>query len=195
VQLVVLLASHDAGMTDSAGVLYGQCMGIECGDYYVFTLPEEFLDTEAAAIEASAVFTAWAESDEVDPSKPIIILSHKPLHYLRKDNLGAAVWHEAINQVASAGGEEAVRNIIFFHGHNHTADGTEYYYAPGSSLAIHGLGDDGQSEDIIYYTYITAGYLNQNGSCTLLKVETDSIIVMKCSLEGITELSVLERLG
>lgn len=195
VQLLVLLASHDANMTDSVGSLYGECVGIECGDYYVFTLPEEFMDTEAAALVGSALFVDWAQSGEVDPSKPIIILSHKPMHYLRKDNLGAAIWHEAINQVATAGGEQAVRNVIFFHGHNHTADSTEYYYEPGTSLAIHGLGEDGQSEDIICYTYITAGYLNENGSCTLLKVEESSIRVLKCSLEGITELGVLERLG
>ncbi len=194
-QLVVLMASHDANMTDSVGSLYGECEGIECGDYYVYTLPEEYMDTEEAALEGSAHFTQWVQSEEVDPAKPIIVLSHKPIHHRRNDNLGAAVWHEAINQAATAGGEEPVRNIIFSHGHNHTADSTEYYYAPGSSIAIEGFGEDGESEDVINYAYITAGYLNQNNSCTVLKLEDGIIRVLKFNLEGVTELGTLERLG
>lgn len=194
VRLDILCASHDENMTDGANVLHRVNEGFSRGEFYVYILPEAYMDNEEAATTASAEFISWAQSAEVDASKPLIVLSHMPMHYLRKDNLGAAIWHEAINQVATAGGSEPIRNVFFFHGHNHTADSTEYIYEPGSSVAIHGFGEDGQSEDTIFYTYITAGYLNENGTCTLLKVEEGNILVLKCSLEGLQELAQIQRL-
>lgn len=194
-QLVVLEATHDRNMTDSAEVLYKECTGIECGNFYIYTLPEDYMSTEEAAQEGSARFIQWAQGADIDPAKPIVILSHKPIHHLRNDNLGAAIWHEAINQIATNGGDEVIRSIIFSHGHNHTADSTEYYYEPGSSIAIQGFGEDGESEDIIHYAYVTSGYLNKNGSCTILKLSDGSINIIKCSLEGFTELGSLQLPG
>lgn len=194
VQVAILMASHDRNMVDDAGVLVDSPSGFAAGEYYVYIVPEAYMDNEEAAQTASEEFIAWAESGEVDASKPLVVLSHMPIHHLRGDNLGGAIWHEAINSVATAGGEEPVRNVFFFHGHNHTVDPEEYYYPVGSSIAIQGLGEDGQSEGVIQYTYITAGYLNKNGDATLLRVEEEQIVVDKYSAEGVVELGIVERL-
>ena len=194
VRLAVLMASHDRNMTDSIHVMYKENEGFSCGDFYVYIVPEAYMDNEEAAAEAAVEFMLWAESAEVDPSKPLIVLSHMPIHYLRGDNLGGNTWHQTINWVATAGNEGPVRNIIFFHGHNHAADTTEYCYEAGSSIAIQGFGEDGKSEDIIHYTYITAGYLNQNGTATLLQVEPEQIIVLKYTLEGAEQIAIIPRL-
>ena len=87
-----------------------------------------------------------------------------------------------------------VRNVIFFHGHNHTADGEEYYHPVGTSLAIQGAAEDESHEEVLNYTYITAGYLDQNGDATVLRVEEEQIVVDKYSAEGGENLGTIARL-
>lgn len=194
VRVAILMASHDRNMTDSAGIIYNKASGFSAGEYYVYIIPEAYMDNAAAAATAAEEFIAWAESDEVDANKPLVVLSHMPMHYLRGDNLGGSTWHEAINRVATADGEEAVRNVFFFHGHNHTADPEEYYYPVGTSLEIQGAAEDEQIEDVINYTYITAGYLDKNGDATLLRIEEEQIVVDKYSADGGVNLGTVVRL-
>ena len=194
VRVAILQASHDRNMTDSAGILVGEPKGFASGEFNVFIVPETYMADSAEAQKAAEVFEAWAGSNEVDANKPIIVLSHMPMHALRNDNLGGYVWHQALNSVAAGENGEIIRNVIFFHGHNHTADGEEYYHPVGTSLAIQGAADEEEYEEVINYTYITAGYLDQNGDATLLRVEEEQIVVDKYSADGGENLGTIARL-
>jgi len=192
--VAILQASHDRNMSDSAGILFGEPEGFASGEFNVFIVPETYMADAAEAEKAAAVFTEWAQSEEVDANKPLVVLSHMPMHDLRGDNLGGHIWHEALNGVAAGEDGEVIRNIIFFHGHNHTADGEEYYHPVGTSLAIQGATDDESCEETINYTYITAGYLDQNGDATVLRVEDEQIVVDKYSAGGGENLGTIVRL-
>lgn len=194
VQVAILMASHDRNMVDDAGVLVDTASGFCAGEYYVFIVPEAYMNGAEVAAAAAEEFIAWAESDEVDANKPLVVLSHMPIHYLRGDNLGGSVWNEAINRVATAGGEEVIRNVFFFHGHNHTADSEEYFHPVGSSLTVQGATEEEQVETVINYTYITAGYLNANGRATVLRVEDEQILVDKYTDLGGVNIGSVVRL-
>ena len=56
VRLAVLMASHDRNMTDSIHVMYKENEGFSCGDFYVYIVPEAYMDNEEAAAEAAAAF-------------------------------------------------------------------------------------------------------------------------------------------
>lgn len=195
VEVAILMAGHDQNAIDDAGILVDTACGFEAGDYYVFIIPEAYMDNEEAAQAASKEFITWAESDEISIEKPIVVLSHLPIHHLRGDNVGATYWHEAINQVATSGNDCATRNIVVFHGHNHTVSTEELFYPVGSQMAIEGFGEDGESEDTIHYTYITAGYLVDNGTVTLLDLDDTKISFYKYSTNGGTPLGSTTRLS
>lgn len=195
VQVSILMAGHDQNAIDDAEILVDTARGFEVGDYYVFIIPEAFMDDEEAAQAGVADFLAWAQSDEVSIEKPIVVLSHMPIHQLRGDNVGAVYWHEAINQVATAGNEYAIRNVIVFHGHNHTASTEEFFYPVGSQMAIEGFGEDGESPDNIHYTYITAGYLVDNGTATVVDLDDEQITFYKYTTDGGTTLGTTPALS
>ena len=226
----IVAGIHDVNVNDDAGIVLdymggGAVVG-EGADYYVYGVEEyciaEESDAENWAAQASA-FVEWANSDDVDKSKVIFVASHYPLHAKRGDNPCAGYWHNALNTVAtgSATGTEVVRDVVFFHGHNHTVDSTEYCYTPGSVLSIEsyidpatGLGmvPDSRvkvfdpeyevtatasgSDATVYYTYATAGYLNQNKKATLVTLTEDQIVLTKYGTSGSgTQTAVIDRVA
>ena len=65
-----------------------------------------------SAESASARFTAWVR--KLTDSRPIVVMSHVPMHANRRDNLGATAWYDALSEAAAS------HDIIFLWGHNHT---------------------------------------------------------------------------
>ncbi len=214
----ILQGSHDSGCSDDAGIL-NETSGLwmELDHTYVYGVVQSDMENASSASTAAAVFTDWAAS--LTDDKAIIVLSHMPIHANRGDNSGAGYWHNALNAAAtgSASGTEITRNVAFFHGHNHTVDKTEYYYAPGSTMSIESyvsasgislIAEDVMSiydEEIeayasssgtnatIYYTYATAGYLNANQKASLVTVDEDTITFQKVSTSGPTKLGSVDR--
>ena len=115
---------------------------IYCISFYEMVFENEAGSSRASASAAS--FKSWV--DGLDKTVPILVLCHAPIQALRGDNNGAVYWNEALNYAAT--GVEGisdyvegrdipvVRDVLFLHGHNHTNDPTEYYFAAGSSMNV-----------------------------------------------------------
>ena len=152
---------------------------------------EEYISVQAQK------FVDWANGADIDKSKVIIVLSHYPLHAKRNDNDGAYNWHQALNTVATgaASGDATVeRDVVFFHGHNHTQDKTEYVYNVGDTMSIQN-GSSTKSETI-YYTYATAGYLSQdrgNGQATLMAITDKKVTLTKYSSSKSSAMTEVDR--
>ena len=204
---------HDVACTDDAGILlpYGNGGGLlYSGDkFYVYGVEEycisedynysdsampthevpsysSYSDKETQFISVQAQnFIEWANSADVDKSKVIVVVSHYPLHNKRDDNDGAYIWHQALNTVATGAASDDTtveRNILFFHGHNHTKDSNEYVYNVGDTMSIQN--GSGTTSEPIYYTYATAGYLNQNKKATLVTITDKAIALNKYTTSG-----------
>ena len=189
----IVAGIHDMNVNDDAGIVLryqgGGAQIYEGDDYYVYGVEEYCISDDSDEqnwVAQADAFEAWANSANVDPSKVIIVLSHYPLHANRDDNDGAMYWHWALNAVATGnayGNDTTVeRDILFFHGHNHTVDKNEYVYNVGDTMSIQN-GSKTESA-AIYYTYATAGYLNQNSKATLVTITDDQIVLTKYGTSG-----------
>lgn len=145
------------------------------GQAWLWGIDYNEMTNATTANSGAAVFTSWVNSLADDDVRPIIIMSHVPLHHRRGDNYGATTWLTAINEAAIG------RDIIFLWGHNHTgstsADSNHAYVAGGGSLtpeASTGSGGGGSgpgggssgggsgsagSPVTINFTYMNAGYI------------------------------------
>ena len=188
----IVAGIHDMNVTDDAGIVLpyknGSAQIYEGTNYYVYGVEEYCISEDSDATNWSSEaqkFVDWANGETIDKSKVIIVLSHYPLHAKRDDNDGAYYWHQALNTVATgaASGDSTVeRDIVFFHGHNHTVDSNEYVYDVGDSMSIQN-GSSTTSENI-YYTYATAGYLNQNSKATLVTITDEKVVLEKYTTSG-----------
>lgn len=200
----IVAGIHDMNVTDDSGIVLpykGGCGLLYEGDkYYVYGVEEYCISDDSDEDNWSAqaqAFVDWANGSTIDKSKVIIVLSHYPLHAKRDDNDGAYYWHQALNTVAtgSASGDSTVeRDIVFFHGHNHTVDSQEYVYDVGDSMSIQN--GSSTTSDTIYYTYATAGYLNQNSKATLMSITDSTITLTKYTTSGSgTAMTTVERVA
>ena len=197
-EMSILWASHDAEVVDDAGVVFaageeGVSGVMKMGEpdeaglpaYYIYGIAfYDMMDADRAA-SAAAGFKTWVNG--VDAHVPILVFCHMPLHYARGDNAGANAWNEALNYAATGltttePGCAVKRNVVFMFGHNHTIESTtggetgEFYVPCGSSMQV------GPAEGVwssIYYTYTTAGYLNQNATASLVSIDANKVVLAK----------------
>ena len=188
----IVAGIHDMNVTDDAGIVLpyrGGGAKIYEGDrFYVYGVEEYCISEDSNESNWSSEaqkFVTWANGSDIDKSKVIVVVSHYPLHAKRNDNDGAYYWHQALNTVATgaASGDSTVeRNILFFHGHNHTVDSNEYVYNVGDTMSIQN--GSSTASETIYYTYATAGYLNQNSKATLVTITDKAVSLTKYSTSG-----------
>lgn len=174
--------SHDANVNSSGTNGYLVSSGVVDrdmegavdlgGQAWLWGIDYNEMTDASTATSGAAVFTAWVDSLASDDVRPIIIMSHVPMHYRRGDNYGATAWLTAINAAA------ANRDIIFLWGHNHTSsnqnDSNHAYVPVGGSLtpeiSTSGGGGSGPHNSTstdkgagtavtIQFTYMNAGYL------------------------------------
>lgn len=184
----IVYGSHDAGCNDKAAILKckdysGQIYEGKNIDgsvaYYIYGISyDSMIDNED---DYQSSFKSWV--DGIDPSIPIIVICHVPMHSSRGDNKGGLTWNKLINYAATGeetteSGKTIIRNVFFLHGHNHTNEGNKEYYIPaGSSLYVQDSSSPVSST--IYYTYTTAGYLKANKTATLISIDNRNITLTK----------------
>ena len=178
----IIWADHDMGVQDDAGIVKGMG-GYESGPiftgkkrdgtpaYYIYCIGfYDMLDGGETSRNAAQAFKTWA--DGIDKSVPIIVLCHAPIQALRGDNLGAMYWNEALNYAAtgvegitSTGSDETIiRNVFFFHGHNHTSDKNEYFFQAGTTMSVQAdtslltSNEDAQESDTFDEEYYEENY-------------------------------------
>ena len=90
-----------------------------------------------SAQTATHCFLSWVNS--LDDHRPIIVMSHVPLHANRGDNSGAWLWTRTLNEAAEN------HDIIFLWGHNHTLERDDeqktieqanYLLLPGETITV-----------------------------------------------------------
>ena len=200
----IVWADHDAGAIDDARILFADTGKGESADetlsgvmkvgknadgstaYYIYGIAFYEMKEQTRAELAAKRFEQWVDT-VADNTVPIIVLCHMPLHYARGDNEGAPAWNKALNYAAvgaetEEAGKALKRNVIFAFGHNHTVESKtgessgEFYVPCGSTMEV-GAQEGAWSH--IYYTYFTAGYLNQNTTASLVTVDDGTISVSK----------------
>ena len=190
----IVYAAHDKGTVTDANGMLNKTSGLWYtdadghSDFYVYGIIQDDVSSTGNATTAAAAFTNWVNGLDANDNRVIIVASHFPLHDKRGDNKGGYIWHQALNAAAGAtidddGNVTVSRNILFFHGHNHTEDSTEYYVPVGDKMDIENNGSTA-SQQQLYYTYATAGYMlnddntgaeGGNGHATLLTITADKI--------------------
>ena len=135
----------------------------------------------ACAQIASHRFLTWV--NDLTDHRPIVVMSHVPLHANRGDNAGAWTWTRALNAAAEN------HDIIFLWGHNHTLEAREsrraverenYLKTPGETLVVQSWDADEAGEmvfmrgddlvartETLRFIYMNAGYIT-NGVGTVL---------------------------
>ena len=194
----IVAGIHDMNVTDDAGIVLPYqkgCAEIYEGDkFYVYGVEEYCISDDSNESNWSAQaqkFVDWANGSDIDKSKVIVVLSHYPLHVRRNDNDGAYYWHKALNDVATADDGSIERNVLFFHGHNHTVDKNEYVYNVGDTMSIQN--GSSTTSETISYTYATAGYLNQNSKATLMAITDDTITLTKYGTNSSSAMTSVTR--
>ena len=206
----IVWADHDVNVEDEAGIVFGmdgEGSGVlKTGynadgsvAYYIYGIAfYELRDPELAA-SAAAEFEDWVDTIS-DQTIPILVFCHLPLHYARGDNDGAVIWSNALNYAATGyetaeSGHAITRNVLYAFGHNHTYESGkdksngqtfsgEFFIPCGAEMQV---GASQGNWTTIYYTYLTAGYLKQNKTATLLTIDEDSVTSVK--YQGIDGLS------
>ena len=200
----IIYGSHDANATDDAGIMNciaegavptpsgGDTPDVSAGQsgliytgydgskpaYYIYGVSyQDMLDPESAEASAAS-FKDWADEHT---DAPVIAIGHVPIHALRNDNRGASYWNDAFNYAStgSVDGSNVIRDVVYLHGHNHTSESTEYFISPGETLKVQGTSRNESSDSVIRYTYITAGYLRDNHTATLIGVSGGSLSFTK----------------
>ena len=221
----IIWADHDAGYTDnqSLGVMKvpnttpgQQIYASSDGSYYIYAI--NFYEMENVGTTAPETFKKWV--DGIDPSAVIIVLCHVPMHYVNSsnagDNLNGTNWCDALNYAAtgSVDGTEVTRNVVFFHGHFHTAESVqngssfdpavEHYWVAGDAVDIQGTTSSAYTSKTIRFTYVTAGYSRSKGpinestspnNATLMCIEDDKLTFTKSVSGETTVLGTVERVA
>lgn len=158
----------------------------------------------SCAQTASHRFLTWVNS--LADQRPIIVMSHVPLHANRGDNVGAWTWTQALNAASER------HDIIFLWGHNHTVEQRDsartveranYLKLPGDALTVQSWDANGDGQAVrkrddarvsrtetLRFIYMNAGYIT-NGVGTVLTFsdknddgEWTRLAVKRYALEG-----------
>ena len=163
--------SHDKKASEGESAFLAGAVSTDCCHLYGVSFSEmRFANEEqrrqdtrydgidsGAAEDGAVRFLEWAEG--IEDHKPILVMSHLPLHRHRGDNLGASIWCAALNRAAEK------HNVFVFFAHNHTAErrsslDRQYYLVPaGSAMEIQGSEKGENCQSVIRFTYLNAGYI------------------------------------
>ncbi len=143
------------------------------GEYGVFVINERdymWYNNDAATIQStadnlSAYLTAKADTGY---NKPIFVVSHLPLHYSLRTQVGRddGKYAKYIFDVLQAAGEKGL-NIIFMYGHNHSHGWDDYlgghsvYLQPDNNINIAKEGSTTEyTVETLKFTYMNAGFVS-----------------------------------
>lgn len=138
------------------------------------------------ADKMSSELAALAESGD---SRPVLVLTHVPLHHTDRTKYGDNMYSSYLFNVLNEAAEKL--DIVFLFGHNHSGHyddyigGTVNFLAPGDTIRIplpDKKGEDCYTEETLNFTYTNCGYVGysnngtENGSTDILTVGTIQIM-------------------
>ena len=194
----------------------------DMGTYSLFTMNEDDFPWEQiddSGTEDIVKSTAKKLSDSLDKliaagdRRPVIVLTHVPLHFTRRDSFGDNLYASYIFDILNRAGEKL--DIIFLFGHNHSEDYDDYiggsvnYLARGEKIKIPdpvNPGSEGFTEETLNFTYTNCGYIGYSGNgnnetstnvLTLgaIRLFEDKIEVLKYTRDGLFRSDEIERIN
>lgn len=205
---------HDAGVNDDAGIV--KCAKANSSgliytgkdskgnvQYYVYAIAyNDIADNTVTAEAAAGNFEKWVGTI-TDTTIPVFVVSHVPMHYKRNDNYGAYYWNRAVTYAATGsetGGVSSIkRDVVFIHGHNHTAEPEEVYYSVGTSVRIAKKPSSKKENSYVTctipYTYLTGGYLKESPEAGLVVINENDIVFSRYGENSVKSLGNVTRIG
>lgn len=172
VKCVYTYGAHDGEETDE---YFTGAVDLEYAYIYGITFGE--MTDKNRANEASKAFSEWIET--VPYNKPVIIVSHVPLHKRRNDNAGGSIWLSAINKAATT------HSILFLWAHNHSneeqRDIDVYFVERGDRITAEG----NRKSTVIQFTYANAGYLNFGHGSVITAYDDGTLTLDRYGLDGL----------
>ncbi len=181
------------------------------GDYGVFVIHEKdymwFNDEQATIQKTAAALDAYLDEKYVTGfDQPIFVVSHLPLHYSLRTQVGGddGKYAKYIFDVLQEAGEKGL-NVFFLYGHDHSHGWDDYiggaavYLTEGDSINIAKEGNKNEyTAETLKFTYMNAGfvsyyYSDNPGACTELtmtvfKIENGEVQVERYNADGKTNL-------
>ena len=114
-------------------------------------------------------------------TRPVIVLTHVPLHHSRRSSYGDNMYSHYVFNVLNRSAQTL--DIIFMFGHNHSGTCDDYiggsinYMAPGDTINIpspEGRGSEYFTEETLNFTYLNCGYI---GYCKNTENETSTNVL------------------
>ena len=194
----------------------------DMGTYNLFIMNEDdfpWKQGDSKGAEDTVKATASKLSASLDKlaadgdRRPVIVLTHVPLHFTRRASFGDNLYSSYIFDVLNRAGEKL--DIIFLFGHNHSDDYDDYiggsvnYIARGETIRIpspENRGENGYTEETLNFTYTNCGYIgysgngNSDSSTNLLtlgviRLFADRIEILKYSETGYYRGDDIERIN
>ena len=194
----------------------------DMGTYCLFIMNEDdfpWQQSKSSKNEATVKNTAQKLESALnsmissDDLRPVIILTHVPLHHTTRnsagDNMYASYIFNAINKAAEK------LDIIFIFGHNHSGTHDDYiggsvnYMAPGDSIRIplpDKTGEDCYTNETLNFTYSNCGYIgyaensNTDTSTNVLTLGAirffpEKFVILKYTEKGLFREDTVERIN
>ena len=167
---------------------------------------EEIVKSTAAAIEKSL-----NEMIDSGDRRPVILITHVPLHFTKRSSYGDDLYSSYIFNVINKAAQTL--DIIFLFGHNHSGDYDDYiggsvnFMAPGDTVFIptpDKRGEGCYTEETLNFTYTNCGYigfdLNHNTGTSVnvitlgaIRFFSDKLVFLKYSKDGLFRTDTVER--
>lgn len=147
------------------------------GDYVFWGHLQDYeYDYCQVADDAVSRFNTWVNSLPADDHRPIIVMSHIPMHMHRGDSYGGRIWLDALNAASEK------HDIFFLWGHNHTIENNKankkydesqfvnHFLVPNDRITVQDKSTQSEVnsspqklhdyQGILLFHYMNAGYIN-----------------------------------
>ncbi len=151
------------------------------------------------------------EMIESNDLRPVIVMTHVPLHYTDRSEGGDNKFASYIFDVLNKEGEKL--DITFLFGHNHSSDYDDYiggsvnFLAPGETILIPDAeksGEGNYTEEKLNFVYTNFGYIGYSGNTLsdtstneltigVIRLCNNSINYIKYSDDGLFTIEKIER--
>ncbi|MBR5111933.1 MAG: metallophosphoesterase [Clostridia bacterium] len=165
---------------------------------------------KATAEKLDAALSSMISADDL---RPVIILTHVPLHHTTRNSAGDNMYASYIFNVLNKAAEKL--DIIFIFGHNHSGTHDDYiggsvnYMAPGDSIRIplpDKTGEDCYTNETLNFTYTNCGYIGyaensetdtSTNVLTLgaIRFFADKFVILKYTKDGLFREDTVERIN
>lgn len=157
------------------------------GAYCLYVINEDDFPWKQSSRKADGVKAVAADIEknldamiEAGDKRPVIVMTHVPLHHTGRNNYGDNMYASYIFNVLNEKGKSL--DIVFIFGHNHSSEYDDYiggsvnFMAPGDKIRVpfpDKKGADCYNEETLNFTYTNCGYIGySNNSNTDTSTDT-----------------------